>query len=508
MKRVLFLISAFLILLLPQSRAQDSIFYSSSFRFSKNMAIASCIQPNDNGFIMVEATQDKTPKIHIIQYDVKGNLLNEYQHSLNIDSEENIQVEKITPLDSMSIIFLSAFDRKANTCRAYAATILENGKIISTPKMIHASPAEQPSTLQVNISPDKSRLLFHFQTETFRKAETPIHFTITDARFNVIQNKELYLPYGSEVAQVQQCLVDDSSNVFLMSGKNPLKNNVRVVRSQGGRYLVFYYNFKENKLKEYDISLKDKQVVAALGALNSKNEMIVGGYYSNDFSFAVAGSFVFRISAGGLTLKNASYMALPKDFLSQFISGRELDRYPELADFFLDHMIIQDNGSILLIGEKYTLSERVNMDPVTGRTIIENLHHYDDIIIHNLMDNGKINWLGYIPKAQHSSLERDKCGYNYFISKNDIRFYFNDHPDNFKALQNNPRARIDSWNGSRSAVISEVVFDANGSTTRKNLVSHKAAGGVLIPGLSSEQTLGNIVLGLSQNKDYKFCILR
>jgi hypothetical protein len=236
--------------------------------------------------------------------------------------------------------------------------------------------------------------------------------------------------------------------------------------------------------------------------------MIVGGYYSNDFSFAVAGSFVFRISAGGLTLKNASYMALPKDFLSQFISGRELDRYPELADFFLDHMIIQDNGSILLIGEKYTLSERVNMDPVTGRTIIENLHHYDDIIIHNLMDNGKINWLGYIPKAQHSSLERDKCGYNYFISKNDIRFYFNDHPDNFKALQNNPRARIDSWNGSRSAVISEVVFDANGSTTRKNLVSHKAAGGVLIPGLSSEQTLGNIVLGLSQNKDYKFCILR
>jgi hypothetical protein len=148
------------------------------------------------------------------------------------------------------------------------------------------------------------------------------------------------------------------------------------------------------------------------------------------------------------------------------------------------------------------------MDPVTGRTIVENLHHYDDIIVHQLQENGKINWSGHIAKAQHTSGERDKCGYNFFIYPEGISFFFNDHPDNFKILQQNPQARIDSWNGSRSAVIGQVSFDKYGKSYRKNLVSHKAAGGVLLPGLSNEQIYGSIVLGLAQNKDYKFCILK
>lgn len=490
------------------AKAQDSLFYSGNFRFSKNMAVASCVQPIPEGFLLIESTQEKNPKIHVVAYDKNGGLVNEFNHTLTCDSEFDLAVDRIIPYDSTTYIFLSGYDKKEKMQRAYVAILRENGRVVEQPKLIFSSPNDFSGNLQLSFSPNKKNFALYFETGTFRKAEVPVHFKILDSEFNTIRDKELFLPYGAEVVQVQQCLVDDSANVFLVSGKNPVKNNVRVMRSQGGRYLVFYYNFKENKLKEYDISLKEKQVVAAQGAINSNNEMIVAGYYSNDFSFAVAGTFVFKIATGGGALKSASYMAFPKDFLTQIIGNRETERYPELSDYFLDHMILQPNGSILIIGEQYSISERVNMDPVTGRTIVENLHHYDDIIIHSLEESGKINWSGFIPKAQHTSLDRDKCGYNFFIQPDKINFYFNDHPDNFKVLQQNPRARVDSWNGSKSAVITEVSFDFSGKNSRKNLISHKAAGGVLLPGLSNEQIRGNIILGLSQNKDYKFCILR
>ena len=501
-------LTLFLSLLFFSVEAQDSIFYSGAFRFGKNMAVASCVQPKSDGFLLIEASDDERTNVHVIQYDSQGRLLNEYHHTLAANTDYKLSLERIIPNDSTVHIYFSSYDRKNKALQAFVAVVRENGKKIEEPQLLFSTASDFVSPLQISLSPNKKNILLYFESGTFRKEDMPVHFKIINSNFEAIHDKELFLPYGSDVAQVQQCLVDDSANVFLMSGKNPVKNNVRVMRSQGGRYLVFYYNFKENKLKEYDISLKEKQVVAAQGALNENNEMIVGGYYSNDFSFAVAGTFVFKITDGGGALKTASYMAFPKEFLSQFIADRTLEKYPELSDYFLDYMILQSDGSILLIGEQYTISERVNMDPVTGRTIVENLHHYDDIIVHQLQENGKINWSGHIAKAQHTSGERDKCGYNFFLYPEGISFFFNDHPDNFKILQQNPQARIDSWNGSRSAVIGQVSFDKDGKSQRKNLVSHKAAGGVLLPGLSNEQINGSIVLGLAQNKDYKFCILK
>lgn len=506
--RIACAVTLVLSLLAFKVQAQDSIVYSNSFRFGKNMAVVSCVQLKSDGFLMVEASDDQRPKVHVREFNAQGEILNEYHHSLIANVEDNLSLERIMPRDSVLHVFFSAFDKKNKILRAFVAVVKNNGKTIEEPKELLSTQSDFQSQLQISESPNKKGTLLYFEPGAFRREDVPIHFIIVDAEFNTIHEKELFLPYGSDVAPVQQCLVDDSSNVYLMSGKNPVKNNVRVLRSQGGRYLVFYYNFKENKLKEYDISLKEKQVVAAKGALNEFNEMIVGGYYSNDFSFAVAGTFVFNIAKNGGALKTASYMAFPKEFLSQFMGDRTLEKYPELSDFFLDHMIIQPGGTLLLIGEQYTISERVNMDPVTGRTIVENLHHFDDVIVHQIQENGKINWSGYIPKAQHTSLERDKCGYNFFIQPSGLSFFFNDHPDNFKLLQQNPQARVTSWNGSKSAVISYVLFDNQGRSHRKNLVSHKSAGGVLLPGLSNEQIHGSVILGLSQNKDYKFCILK
>ena len=288
----------------------------------------------------------------------------------------------------------------------------------------------------------------------------------------------------------------------MMSGRNPEKNNQRLLRPQGGRYVVFHYNQTDNKLKEYDISFKDKQVIAAIGKVNRNNEMIVAGYYSNDYSFSAAGTFLFRIKEKGQALEAAAYMAFNKDFLATMMRSREVERTPELSDLFLDHIFISDQNEIYLIGEKYSVAERVNTDLNTGRPIVELIHHYDDIVISKLELSGKIKWSRRIAKEQHTVNEMDRCGYNYYYDGT-LNIYFNDHPDNDKILRENPNVLINSWSGSRSGVVSHVQLNALGEMDRKILLSSKAAGGMLMPALSSQEFRRPIILGLMQNREYR-----
>jgi hypothetical protein len=75
-------LTLFLSLLFFSVEAQDSIFYSGAFRFGKNMAVASCVQPKSDGFLLIEASDDERTTVHVIQYDSQGRLLNEYHHTL------------------------------------------------------------------------------------------------------------------------------------------------------------------------------------------------------------------------------------------------------------------------------------------------------------------------------------------------------------------------------------------------------------------------------------------
>jgi hypothetical protein len=97
--------------------------------------------------------------------------------------------------------------------------------------------------------------------------------------------KKFSCPYTQEIVQVHQLSVRQSTAIlYMMSGRNPAKDSKLWQKPQGARYVVFYYNAKTNKLKEYDISLKDKQVLSVIWLqLNQKQDVIITGYYSNDF---------------------------------------------------------------------------------------------------------------------------------------------------------------------------------------------------------------------------------
>ncbi len=487
-----------------QSIAQDSIYFSEQFKFSRNTISYTALPANDSkSYYSLEETADKKSQLIIKNFSIDGRQL--WMNAIEIPriNDEEIDISEYHTLDDSILVFGTLIDHDANLKKAVVFSISKNGNSFSQPIVLSSIDRESSSTLGVSFSPDSTKILIYFDRAAPKKTDKDLTLRVFSQSFEFLWEKLLQLPYTSDVVQIHQYFIDNSGGVYLLSGKNPQKNIVRQVKTQGGRYLVFYYSNETNKLKEYDISLKDKQVVAALGLISPSNELLIGGYYSSDYSFSIAGTFFFAINANGGTMKTATYMVFPKTFMDTMLSEREMERAPELNDFYLDNVIFND-GALILIGEQFYVTERVNTDINTGRVVVENIYHYDDIIVTRLEMTGKIAWSQRVAKDQYSSTEYDRCGYNVFLRDTNLAFVFNDDKENTALLLKDPKARLESWNGSRTSTITLVELNNIGVALRSTLATDEVAEGSITPELGSSEIYRLPVLGFTKGRDFRF----
>jgi hypothetical protein len=235
--------------------------------------------------------------------------------------------------------------------------------------------------------------------------------------------------------------------------------------------------------------------------------MIVAGYYSEDYSQSASGTFFFSIQSNGGSIITATYMAFPRDFLESVLTERQLDKAAEIADIYLDHLI-SINENYYLIGEKFYISERVNTDITTGRTIIEKVYQSDDIFVTAISNVGKINWSRRVRKEQYTHDDYDKCSYNAFASAKGIQLLFNDHSANTELLARDPKGNIESWNGGRDAAIILVSCNFEGILTRKHIGDSRNIGGVMTRELGQMDVMGAPILGFARGKEYRLGVVR
>jgi hypothetical protein len=486
------------------SIAQDSIYFSEQFKFSRNTISYTALPANDSkSYFSLEETADKNSQLIVKNFTIDGKQT--WTNSIEIPriNDEEIDISEYHTIGDSILVFGTVIDHEANQKRAVVFSVSSNGTNLSQPILLSAIDRESASNLGISFSPDSTKILVYFDRPTPKKTDKDLKLRVFSRSFQFLWEKDLQLPYTNDIVQIHHYFIDNKGGVYLLSGKNPEKNIVRQVKTQGGRYLVFYYSNETNKLKEYDISLKDKQVVSALGLISPNNEMLIGGYYSNDYSFSVAGTFFFAINANGGPMKTATYMAFPKSFMDSMLSEREMERSAELNDFYLDNVVYTD-GSLLFIGEQFYVTERVNTDINTGRAIVENIFHYNDIIVTKLELTGKIVWSQKVAKDQYSSTEYDRCGYNAFLRQGSLAIVFNDDGNNTALLLKDPKARLDSWNGSRTSTITLVELNNAGELTRSTLATEAVAAGSITPLLGSSELYRLPVLGFTKGRDFRF----
>jgi hypothetical protein len=307
------------------------------------------------------------------------------------------------------------------------------------------------------------------------------------------------------VLQVHHFLTDDFGGVYMMSGRRPVKTSSDWQRPQGGQYVVYYYDPERNKLKQYDISLKDKQVISVDFKLNEKQQVVIAGYYSDNFQNKAAGTLLFTLQARGGPIALAGYTPFSKVFLKE-MSGRETGT---LDDFYLDHLHITPEGSVILAGEQYYVSRSVSTDPTTGRQLVEYRYNYDDVMICMMDSAAQHLWNVHIPKRQMSSTLNDpNFSYAFSADSSGIALTFNDDSANNEMEASKKRNNISMWAGTKNSVTTRVDISQDGTYTRRTLVDNSSERLLFNPLMTASAPWSRTLLGFDDKRTYKFCSIQ
>jgi hypothetical protein len=399
-------------------------------------------------------------------------------------------------------------DRESDRGEIYVSRFDADGKSLSPEKLVHTKnnwTDQRRIGLECKFSPDSSHILVFFDSERERKQSEGISFKCYSSDWTLVWEKEIRLPPSADVLQPHHFLVDNDGGVYMMSGRKPIKAASDWQHPQGGKYVVYYYNAQLNKLKQYDINLKDKQVVSVDFILSEKQELIIAGYYSDNFQNRASGTLLFRIDTGGGRIRNASYTPFSKEFLKE-MTGKEKGT---IDDFYLDYLMLTDSGDVVLAGENYYMSRIVTTDPTTGRQLIEYRYNFDDIMVCKMDTAATHRWNVRIPKKQFTSiLNDDNCSYS-CVSKGDmIAITFNDDESNNEKSNSGKYTVASPWSGSKNSVTTRVDVAFDGRYERYTLVDNSQERLLFNPLMCPQASWSHPFLGFNDKRSYKFCRTR
>lgn len=456
--------------------ASDTLIWGTQYESGRNGREASFLGSNEWGFFII----NKAQRIPILEhYDFEGQLLQEKELELPKINNQESELESILVMDNSLILFTSVFDKDKGELIAYANHINQYLNFEDLPlevDRIENARSRKSFDFEFKTAPAQQLFLIYHGSSELKQSNDQLSFKVYTSNLDLAWTKTLQLPYEEELFQIADYTIDNEGKVFMISGLGQLDESNRRLEFgvRSARYVLMSYNPFLNKLKEYDVSLKDKWIMGISLDFTEDDKLVIAGFYSKDQFFTIGGSFYFRLDHQTGEMLAGGLQAFDDDLLKQFMSDRRADRASELDRFQLKNMFVRPDGGAVLIAEQHYVNQRFMNDINTGRQQISYDYIYNDAVVMRLDSLGRTKWSSRIAKEQIST--NDGGPYSSFVALDngeDLSVFFNDHPDNFALLEENPQARLKSFRSFGKSVIVECRFNDLGQHTRKNLGSSK-----------------------------------
>lgn len=401
-------------------------------------------------------------------------------------------------------------DRANDRMQAYGVWYDKQGNPLDLPVLLAEHiPNRRSESPQFGfeLASDSTLLLIHHNTAVSRKANERFDMRVVDMALETVWQKEIELPYRSDLLEINQYLLDPSGHVYMMTGISTEKSRLQAEERplSDKRYVLITYDPDQNKVKEYEVELNQKWVIATAFDLAANGDLAIGGFYSNDRYFSIAGTFFFRIAGESKKVLAKGMKAFDKSFLEQFMSERRAEKGKELDNFYFDHFVLDDDGSATFVGEQFYVTQRFRSDITTGRQEIQYFYHYRDLIVVDVAPDGSIRWATKVAKNQMSMNDRGPYS-SYALTgyRDQLHIVFNDHPENPNRLNEDPAASAKTFDNIKRSVVSLVTIDENGNQTRVPLFGSKDDQTVVRPKVHVSPSPGEIFIYAQYRKHFRF----
>ncbi len=492
------------------SSADDiEVVWSESFKLRKNVEATQMLGADSAFFYVLRDEQARSAHSMLDVFDRKSmKRVKESVIYLPDIPGHAVSLDNIFFLGGRLLMVLTAFDAKAGMVRSYATWLGQDGMPQDIPELLAEATARRRGTTPFGyvLSRDGKRMLIYPGNPSERRVSERYAYRVVDDQLQTVWQKDLELPVGTELLELGAYRIDSRGRMFVMSGVGQPEKSMRGAERQRSdrNYAVVAFDPEANTIKEFDVAVDGKWVIATSFDVDENDNVVIGGFYSNDRYFSIAGTFFLRIDGATRKIEATGMKAFDRELLNQF-ARRSNDREQELQDFYFDHFIVRPDGGAVFVAEQYYIRQQWRTDFTTGRQEIIYYYYYNDLLVVDVLPDGTINWARRVPKEQVSINDRGAfSSYALARSGNDLYVLFNDDPSNVELLDKNPKAVPRAMNSLKRSSATFVKISADGSQARKNLFRSRDSDVLLRPKIWYSPGEGELFLYARQRKTYRF----
>jgi hypothetical protein len=267
--------------------------------------------------------------------------------------------------------------------------------------------------------------------------------------------KKVKSPMALQNLSVERVVFSRKTPVFILCNYAFELQNTNAVSDQdliNNKYSLWSYDPRKNFLKEFELRIKGKWINGIKIGLSERNELIVSGYMNETRNHAINGVFSVVLDKN-LNVRSSAINKFNATVRKKFVEAQDLNKTTELDDYMLNEMIIQNNGSYFLTGERFYKYIERSYDPRTNITTTTEHFNYNSIIVSYFDSLGNHIWTERVPKFQNSTNDFGYfASYSVMNTDNGAYLFFNDTDKNneltltdyfnYKSLFNNRNSQI------------------------------------------------------------------
>ncbi len=214
-------------------------------------------------------------------------------------------------------------------------------------------------------------------------------------------------------------------------------------------YLIVAFTDQGQSVNRYFADFPNKYIRGIAIEPTLQNELACAGFYSpsmNDFS--IDGLFFFTIDHQYHIIRNLKFHELESYFLEESMELKPGQEFKYLYSFYLDHLVLRQNGNFILTGEQL---------------LEQDYDNHKNIIVMGMNPDGEIMWERVIQKIQNHEKETypNFTSYALFAPAhwNKVEILFN---ENLKNFNRNTEKDLVTFNYNSKAYLSCVEIGEHG----------------------------------------------
>ncbi|MFT6166367.1 MAG: hypothetical protein ACJASF_001053 [Vicingaceae bacterium] len=522
-----FLLLATLFLILVEAKAQIittkvTLTWGDEQTTSRRTVFDNIIGSDDEGTYIIKRTWKGKAPLIIEKYGNDMSLKKSVPLALGEKQEKRIY-QYATQIDGELILFSTVLDNKSKVNLLYAqninkATLSPSSKLTKIGAIEFDGKSKRNSgSFTYTISNDEKRILIYYTLPYEKDENEQFSYHIFDKDLNLLWEKNVTLPYENDLFTVVDYDIQENGDLYLLSKIFQEKAKERRKGKPNYHYQIIAYTNKGQSKKEYPIILEGKFLTDMKIAINQEGDIICGGFYSENGTMSINGSYFLKIDESTKSIVSKSFKEFGIDFITQNMTDKNKKKTQkredkgkdvELYEYDLDDIVLKDDGGAILVGEQYYVRVVTTTD-TQGNVRTTYHYYYNDIIVISIDANGQIEWTEKIAKRQHTINDGGFfSSYALAIVEDKMNFIFNDNAKNLatsKMTKGKAKGVVyDFTKRFKSSVAVLVQLDSDGRQVKEALFNAKEAELLIRPKVAEQISDKEMVIYGQKRKSERF----